>query len=301
MHQHLSLYSRRGATGWSPTPGVPQSTEKWTAVRQATTAGPSCRQKRGVSLEKGGDPDRLKEACLYLNVFSPRVERTVRHSVMVWIHGGAIIFGCVGLPIYDGSAPARRDVVVVTIHYRLGTLDVLAHKGLDQESPGGLANFGLLDQIATLRWVKSNIDALGGDPAPVIIAGKSAGAQRVLALMALPLAAGLFNGAIAQSPYGIPGHLRTKAQETGVEQAIAIGLSGAQASAASLRSIPANRLAERGQKISLAPASLLATRPSRCPSSKPFKTGASILFRSSSAKRVPTPAWWSRSASILPI
>ena len=238
-----------GALRWRE----PQLPEKWTTVRQVTATGPSCMQTRGVSLENGGDPGRLDEDCLYLNVFSPRVERTARLPVMVWIHGGALIFGGGGLPIYDGTALARRDVVVVTINYRLGAFGFFAHPGLDRETPGGPVNFGLLDQIAALRWVRSNIEAFGGDPARVTIAGQSAGAQSVLALMASPLAAGMFSGAIAQSPYGIPSHSRSKAKETGIALAVAVGLPGAQASAASLRIISADRLVERGQKISLAP------------------------------------------------
>ena len=258
-----------GALRWRE----PQSVQKWTALRQATAAGPSCIQQRGMSLENGGDPGRLDEDCLYLNVFSPRLERPARLPVMVWIHGGALIFGSGGLPIYDASALARRDVVVVTINYRLGALGFFNHPALDRESPGGPVNFGLLDQIAALRWVRSNIEAFGGDPARVTIAGQSAGAQSVLALMASPLAAGLFSGAIAQSPYGIPSHSRAKAQETGVALATAMGLAGARASAASLRRIPADRLAERGQKISLAPSFIVGDEAIPMPLLEAFQKG----------------------------
>ena len=131
----------------------PQSVEKWTAVRQAIAAGPSCIQQRGMSLKNGGDPGRLDEDCLYLNVFSPRLERTARLPVMAWIHGSALIFDSGGLPIYDGSALARRDVLMVTINYRPDALGFFSHPGLDRETPGGPVNFGLLDQIAALRWV----------------------------------------------------------------------------------------------------------------------------------------------------
>ena len=258
-----------GALRWRE----PQSVEKWTAVRQATAAGPSCIQQRGMSLENGGDPGKLDENCLYLNVFSPRLERTARLPVMVWIHGGALVFGSGGLPIYDGAALARRDVVVVTINYRLGALGFFSHPGLDRETPRGPVNFGLLDQIAALRWVRSNIEAFGGDPARVTIAGQSAGAQSVLALMASPLTAGLFSGAIAQSPYGIPSHSRSKAQETGVALAVAVGLAGAQASAASLRSIPADQLAERGKKISLAPSFIVGDEAIPVPLLEAFQKG----------------------------
>ena len=97
--------------------------------------------------------------------------------------------------IYDGSTLARRDVAVVTINYRPGAFGFFNHPGLDRETPGSPANFGLLDQIAALRWVRSNIEAFGGDPARVTIDGQSAGAQSVLGLMASSLTAGLFSGA----------------------------------------------------------------------------------------------------------
>ena len=258
-----------GALRWR----APQPAETWTEVKQATTAGPSCMQTRGMSLENGGDPGRLDEDCLYLNVFSPRAERSDRLPVMVWIHGGALIFGGGALPIYDGAALARRGVVVVTINYRLGALGFFAHPGLDQESPGGPVNFGLLDQMAALRWVQANIAAFGGDPARVTIAGQSAGAQSVLALMASPLAAGLFSGAIAQSPYGIPSHSREKAQATGIALATAAGLPGAQASAAALRRLPAELLAERGQKISLAPSLIVGDQAIPMPLLEAFQKG----------------------------
>ncbi len=239
-----------GAMRWRE----PQTAERWTAVRQATATGPSCIQKPGMSLENGGDPGSLDEDCLYLNVFSPRVERAARLPVMVWIHGGALSFGSGGLPIYDGSALARRDVVVVTMNYRLGALGLFAHPALDRETPGGPVNFGLLDQIAALHWVRENIAAFGGDPAQVTVFGQSAGAQSVLALMASPLASGLFQGAIAESPYGLPSHTRTKARDVGVAIATALGLPGAEASLEQLRQLPAERLATmEGQLLSLAP------------------------------------------------
>ena len=258
-----------GALRWR----APQPGEKWTAVRPAIAAGPSCIQQPGVSLENGGDPGRLDEDCLYLNVFSPRVERAARRPVLVWIHGGALVFGSGGLPIYDGSALASRDVVVVTINYRLGALGFFAHPALDRETPGGPVNFGLLDQIAALRWVRSNIEAFGGDPARVTIAGQSAGAQSVLALMVSPLAAGLFSAAIAQSPYGIPSHSRAKAKSTGIALADAMGLAGARASATSLRGLPADRLAERGQKFSLAPSFIVGDAAVPMPLLEAFQKG----------------------------
>ena len=232
----------------------PQPIQPWTDVRQTTTVGPSCPQKRGLSLEGGGDPGLLDEDCLYLNVYTPRADPGVRLPVMVWIHGGALIFGRGGLKIYDGSSLARRGVVVVTINYRLGPLGFFAHPALNKENPKGSVNFGLLDQIAALNWVKSNIGAFGGDPTKVTIFGQSAGAQSVLALMTSPLANDLFRGAIAQSPYGVPSHTRAKASATGVAIANAVGLPGAGASMADLRNISWARLASLdGQGLSLTP------------------------------------------------
>jgi para-nitrobenzyl esterase len=144
-------------------------------------------QNRAVSLEGGGDRGPVSEDCLVLNVWTPRVDAAARRPVMVWIHGGAFVFGAGHLPVYDGSALARRGAVVVTLNYRLGPLGYFVHPALDRESGGGsaaAANFGLLDQIAALRWVQDNIAAFGGDPGRVTIFGQSAGAQSVLALMA---------------------------------------------------------------------------------------------------------------------
>ena len=230
----------------------PQPVQPWSVVRQASTVGASCSQMRGKGLEGGGDPGTIDEDCLYLNVFTPRAEAGAKLPVMVWIHGGALIFGSGGLPLYDGSALARRGAVIVTLNYRLGRLGFFTHPTLEQERPGGPVNFGLLDQIAALQWVRQNIEAFGGDATKVTVFGESAGAQSVLALMASPLAAGLFQGAISESPYSYPGHTRAKAAATGAAIADAVGLPGASASMDALRRIPAERLsALEGKEVSL--------------------------------------------------
>ena len=132
-----------GALRWR----APQLLLPWTEVRAAAAAQPACPQKRGLSLEGGGDPGRLDEDCLYLNVFAPPADASTKRPVMVWIHGGALIFGTGSLPLYDASALARRGAIVVTINYRLGPLGFFAHPALEAESPNGAVNFGLLDQI----------------------------------------------------------------------------------------------------------------------------------------------------------
>ena len=232
----------------------PAAALAWSGVRPATAPAPSCPQKRGLSLEGGGDPGVLDEDCLYLNVFTPSAAATGTLPVMVWLHGGALIFGGGALPLYDGRALAQRGVVVVTINYRLGPLGFFAHPALDRARPGGPINFGLLDQIAALRWVRRNIASFGGDAGNVTIFGQSAGAQSVLALMASPPAQGLFHKAIAQSPYGIPSHTRAHALATGSALVSALGLAGSRARLAALRQVPAERLAAlEGNALSLAP------------------------------------------------
>jgi para-nitrobenzyl esterase len=239
-----------GAMRWR----APQPTAAWSGSRDASKVGNACPQKRGLSLEGGGDPGTLDEDCLNLNVFTPRAEPGARLPVMVWLHGGALIFGTGGLPLYDGVALARQGVVVVTLNYRLGPLGFFVHPAIEREAPGGAVNFGLLDQIAALRWVQRNIAAFGGDPGQVTLFGQSAGAQSVLALMSSPLSRGLMQRAIVQSAYGLPARPRAKARETGVRVASAVGLSGADVSAEQLRAVPAERLAAlEGNELSLAP------------------------------------------------
>ena len=240
-----------GALRWR----APQPAATWQGTRDAAKVGNACPQKRGLSLEGGGDPGTLDEDCLNLNVFTPRAEPGARLPVMVWLHGGALIFGAGGLPLYNGAALARQGMVVVTLNYRLGPLGFFVHPAIEREAPGGAVNFGLLDQIAALQWVKRNIDAFGGDPNNVTLFGQSAGAQSVLALMSSPLARGLMQRAGVQSAYGLPARPRAKARETGVRVASAVGLPGADASAEQLRAVPAERLAAlEGNDLSLAPA-----------------------------------------------
>lgn len=239
-----------GALRWRE----PQPAARWAGVRQATVPGSACPQKRGLSLEGGGDPGELSEDCLYLNVWAPRAEPGQRRSVMVWLHGGALIFGAGSLPLYDGAALARQGVIVVTVNYRMGPLGYFVHPALERAAPGGATNFGLFDQIAALQWVQKNIAAFGGDPQQVTVFGQSAGAQSVLALMASPKARGLFQRAIAQSPYGIPSHTRAQARATGIRVADAVGLRGANATVEQLRAVSAEQLAAlEGQNLSLAP------------------------------------------------
>ncbi|MCS6848316.1 MAG: carboxylesterase family protein [Anaerolineae bacterium] len=162
-----------------------------------------------------------------------------KRPVMVWIYGGAFVIGTSSLPAYSGVPLAQKGAVVVSFNYRLGQLGFFAHPALEAERPNGPMNFGLLDQIAALRWVQKNIAVFGGDPDNVTIFGESAGAQSVLALIASPLARRLFHKAIAQSSYGLPEFTRTQAISLGIQIADAVGLSGASATLDELRAVPA--------------------------------------------------------------
>ena len=234
----------------------------WTAPRAALRNGPACPQPRGPSLEGGGDVGPVDEDCLTLNVFAPMGAASAeRLPVMVWLHGGALVLGSGGLPIYDGAALARRGVIVVTVNYRLGHLGVFAHPALERALPGGPVNFGLLDQMAALRWVQDNIAAFGGDAGRVTLFGQSAGAQSVLALMASPMAQGLFHRAIVQSAYGLPSHTRAKALAVGSQVAEHAGLPGARASLDEMRRLPVQSLlAAQAAKLTLAPSFIVGDR-----------------------------------------
>lgn len=188
-----------GALRWKP----PAEAPSWTGVRDALDYGPACWQPKPRAGSIYASPLKaFSEDCLSLNVWTP--DRAERAPVLVWIHGGSLIGGSSSEGLYDGAALARRGVVVVSINYRLGVLGYLAHPELSAESPDHVSgNYGLLDQIAALKWVRRNIAAFGGDSANVTIAGESAGGLSVMYLMASPRARGLFHKAIAQSAYMI--------------------------------------------------------------------------------------------------
>ena len=232
----------------------PKPVSVWQGVRRADSYGNACIQLPELSIANGGDPGPVSEDCLYLNVWTPKLDRTAKLPVMVWIHGGAYIFGSGSLPLYNGSPLATKGAVVVSLNYRLGQLGFFSHPALQKESPGGPMNFGLLDQITALKWVQQNIAQFGGDAGNVTIMGQSAGGKSVLALFASPLARGLFHKGIAQSSYVVPDATRAKALEVGAKVADALKLNGANATAAQLRAIEPERFAAlKGQGLSNSP------------------------------------------------
>jgi para-nitrobenzyl esterase len=180
-----------GALRWRP----PQPAAAWRGMRKAEAFAPACMQT-GVSMP-GETPPVISEDCLYLNIWKPAGAGRQKLAVLVKIYGGGFSSGSASMPLYWGDKLAAKGVIVVTFGYRVGPFGFLAHPELTGESPShSSGNYGLLDQIAALQWVKRNIGSFGGDAARVTIVGQSAGANAVSMLMASPLAKGLFQRAI---------------------------------------------------------------------------------------------------------
>ncbi|MBX7125371.1 MAG: carboxylesterase family protein [Cyclobacteriaceae bacterium] len=235
-----------GTRRWAP----PQPMDPWDTLRKGNRFGANAMQakpvSRGVYTPEFLIPnDTVSEDCLYLNVWTTAMTTREKRPVFVWIHGGGFTEGSGSVPIYDGEALARKGIVVVTVNYRLGVFGFFAHPELSKESgQGASGNYGLMDQIAALRWVKDNIQVFGGDSSKVTLAGQSAGSMSVNALVVSPLAKGLFKQVIAQSgammvPSGMFGtNGLADAEKRGVETAKQFGAT----SVAELRKIPADTL-----------------------------------------------------------
>ena len=178
---------------------APQPPQSWQGTKDASVFGASCMQTPYPENSLYRSPlGPVSEDCLTLNVWTPAAAKKL--PVMVWIHGGALTRGSGATPVYDGEALARKGVVLVTINYRLGAFGFLAHSELTAESPNhSSGNYGLLDQVAALQWVKRNIAAFGGDPANVTVFGESAGSWSTNCMMATPLTRGLIHRVIGES------------------------------------------------------------------------------------------------------
>ncbi len=232
-----------GDLRWRP----PSELSRWQGVRDATQFGASCIQpaRRGTSIYTD-DVGPTSEDCLTLNIWTP--DNAENAPVLVWIYGGALTTGATRIGMYDGAALARQGLVVVSINYRVGVLGYLAHPELSAESDERISgNYGLLDQIAALRWINGNIGAFGGDPNQVTIMGESAGALSVTYLMASPHAHGLFHRAIAQSAYMLSTpELREARYGAPPAEAVGVWLQGqvGAGSLADLRAMDAQQLTE---------------------------------------------------------
>jgi para-nitrobenzyl esterase len=245
-----------GNLRWRP----PQSAAGWSGVRTADHFAPACMQPAPAAFGPWTLEFLLRgpvsEDCLYLNVWAPTSAPAPR-PVFVYIYGGGFGSGSADVPVYDGAHLAAKGLVVVTINYRVGALGFLAHPELTAESPDHASgNYGLLDQVAALQWVRDNIGAFGGHPSRVTIAGQSAGAMSVFLLTTSPRARGLFSRAVIESgpgglaAMGVPTarsttRPRAAAEQDGVAYAEALGAK----SLAELRGLPASAfVAAPGQR-----------------------------------------------------
>ena len=183
-----------GDLRWRP----PQPVKSWNDVLKADRFCPACPQFNIPML--GFVNAGISEDCLYLNIWKPNDTSEERLPVIVWIYGGGFFIGSTSQSVTSGEQLTKKGIIVVSIAYRLGALGFLSHPDLTAESENNVSgNYGLLDQIAGLKWVQNNIEAFGGDPGNVTIFGESAGGQSVSMLAASPLAKGLFHRAICMS------------------------------------------------------------------------------------------------------
>lgn len=220
---------------------APETLPRWKGIRAANRMGALCEQKFNAG-DNGVGPLPMSEDCLTLNIFAPRGAK--RLPVMFWIHGGGFVNGSGTAALYDGSALARQGVLVVTINYRLGRFGFFAHPALSAEAAGRpVANYGVMDMLAALRWVRTNIAAFGGDAGAVTIFGESAGGAAVNHLMASPMARGMFQRAIVQSGLGRETMLSlADAEKAGQEFANSMGAESVD----ELRALDAGEILARG-------------------------------------------------------
>ncbi|MGB8260570.1 MAG: carboxylesterase family protein [Terracidiphilus sp.] len=220
---------------------APAPAAKWKGERDATQYGAHCAQGKvfeDMIFQDNGD----SEDCLFVNVYAPAsATKKSKLPVMFWIHGGGYAGGGSNEPRHNGDFLPLKGVVLVTVNYRLGVFGFLATSELMKEQGGTAGNYGLMDMIAALRWVKANIGGFGGDPANVTIFGESAGSFAVSTLMASPMAQGLFAKAIGESGAAFGG----LGGDTLAERTIADGAWMEKAgikSLADLRAMPAGKI-----------------------------------------------------------
>ena len=238
-----------GALRWK----APLPVQPWSGVKICDKFGPSPMQAKPAPFSMWSEEflipaEPISEDCLYLNVWTGAKTPKEKRAVLVWIYGGGFSSGGSACPIYDGTAMAKKGIVFVSINYRVGIFGFLAHPELSKESANHASgNYGLMDQIAALKWVQKNIGSFGGDPDNVTIAGQSAGSMSVNCLVASPLAKGLFQKAIAESgaSFTNPGATLSDAEAGGNKIMQSLNV----VSIADMRNLPAEELMKKAQGV----------------------------------------------------
>jgi len=222
----------------------PQPVKNWTGVRNADQFGPRCMQRTGPTADYWFRSNGMGEDCLYLNVWTSAKSSREKLPVLVYVFGGGFQNGDGSEPRYDGESMARKGMVAVSLNYRTNVFGFFSHPELTKESEHHASgNYGLLDQVAALRWVQQNIAAFGGDPKRVTIAGESAGSLSVSALMASPLSRDLMAGAIGESGALISTLPPRSLAET-EKDGVGFGEKAGAPSLAALRALSAEKIQE---------------------------------------------------------
>ena len=227
----------------------PQPVKSWTGIRNADQFGPTCMQHISVQSDYWMRGSAMSEDCLYLNIWTPANSSRERLPVLVYVFGGGFQNGDGSEPRYDGASMAAKGILAVSINYRTNVFGFFAHPGLTKESPHHASgNYGLLDQVAALKWVERNIAAFGGDPKKVTVGGESAGSISVSALMASTLSRTIMAGAIGESgsmTSTLPPRPLAEAEQDGVKFAAAAGAD----SVAGLRAMSAEQIQQTAARL----------------------------------------------------
>ncbi len=225
---------------------APQPVHPWNGIWTANRKPTECLQRLRASTTNQYFGDSVAgEDCLYLNVWAPAEAKAgIRLPVVVYIYGGAFYVGSASEPLYAGEQLAKKGVIYIAANYRLGVMGFLAHPDASKESPGQAnGNWGLLDQIEALKWVKANVQAFGGDPDNVTIVGQSAGAMSINHLQVSPLAKGLFKRIVAMSGSALGGVIATDQDlPAAEEEAVRLAKQLNVTTLAEMRTLPADRI-----------------------------------------------------------
>lgn len=258
---------------------APQAPTPWEGVRVTDKHGPACMQRRA---------SYMSEDCLYLNVWTQAESASEKLPVMVWIHGGGWTSGSNGGATYNGEAFARNGVVLVSVNYRMSGFGWMAHPALSAESEQGISgNYGILDHIAALQWVRDNVAGFGGDPDNVTIFGESAGGASIYSLLATPLARGLFHKAISESTWITPSNITDLKRANGITDSAE--QRGQQAIAAKLQAVgkAGGDILEQMRSLSAREVLELEVRVSLIVDGVTFPTSPAEIFAEGSQNSVP--------------